>query len=84
MARRKRKRPRPTKSARIDEIAHPRLEELQDLLTTQRLPSYVEDMEIISALVLFTTPEQLAGMLLAYWDITGRLALPDAEPPVSR
>ena len=31
------------------------------------MPRYVEYMEIISALVMFTTPEQLAGMLRGYW-----------------
>jgi hypothetical protein len=73
MARRKRKRTRPLKSVKIDVIAHDRLEKLQDELASQRLPSYVEDMEILSALVLFTTPEQLAGSLLGYWNLTDRL-----------
>lgn len=70
-----RKRKRPTTSVKIDEAAHPRLEELQTALGSQSLPSYVEHMEIVSALVMFTTPEQLAGMLLAYWRYTNRLPI---------
>jgi|GEM_PF-5162819 len=68
-----RKAKRPTKSVKIDELAHPRLDELQAALASQSLPSYVDQMEIISALVMFTTPEQLAGMLAGYWHATGRL-----------
>jgi hypothetical protein len=79
MARRKRK--RPTRSVKIDELAHERLDGLQSALSSQALPSYVEDMEILSALVLFTTPEQLAGMLRGYWQATERLLPPEEEPP---
>ena len=75
MAQRKRK--RPTKSAKIDVEAHKRLDELQGALASQNLPSYVDDMEILSALVLYTTPEQLAGMLRGYWAYTDRLSPPD-------
>lgn len=71
MTRQKRK--RPLKSVKLDELAHQRLGDLRRALGQQALPSYVEDMEILSALVLFTTPEQLAGMLQAYWRSTGRL-----------
>jgi hypothetical protein len=72
MARRKRK--RPLKTVKLDELAHDRLEELQTALASQQLPSYVDNMEILSALVLYTTPEQLAGMLKGYWQATDRLA----------
>lgn len=68
-----RKHKRPTTSVKIDTAAHPRLEELQAALEGQSLPSYVDQMEIVSALVLFASPEQLAGMLLAYWRYTSRL-----------
>lgn len=64
---------RPTKSIKIDAVAHSRLDELQTALASQRLPSYVDQMEIVSALVMFTTPEQLAGMLAGYWHATERL-----------
>jgi hypothetical protein len=58
---------RPVKSITIDAVAHPRLDDLQMALGSQNMPRYVEYMEIISALVMFTTPEQLAGMLRGYW-----------------
>jgi hypothetical protein len=46
-------------------------------------------MEILSALVLYTTPEQLSGMLQGYWNATGRLQsrepsdreTPSGKPP---
>jgi hypothetical protein len=79
MARRKRK--RPLKSVKIDELAHERLAELQIALEGQALPSYVEDMEILSALILYTTPQQLAGMLRGYWQATERLASPTERDP---
>jgi hypothetical protein len=66
---------RPAKSITIDVVAHPRLEDLQKALGSQNMPRYVEYVEIISALVMFTTPEQLAGMLRGYWQYI------DALPP---
>jgi hypothetical protein len=74
-----RKRKRPTTSVKIDVDAHGRLDELQTALGSLDLPSYVEQMEIVSALVMFTTPEQLAGMLFGYWRYTNRL-LEEREP----
>lgn len=71
MARRKRK--RPLKTVKLDVLAHERLSALQTALASQRLPSYVDNMEILSALVLYTTPEQVAGMLHGYWQATERL-----------
>jgi hypothetical protein len=70
----RRKRKRPTKPAKLDELAHARLSELQAALASQSLPAYVDVMEILSALVMYTTPEQLAGMLAEYWRYTDRLA----------
>lgn len=70
---RQRKHPRPTTSVKIDEEAHKRLDELQNALADLELPSYVDQMEIVSALVLFATPEQLHGQLLGYWRYTSRL-----------
>lgn len=78
MARRKRK--RPTKSAKLDVVAHERLDALQDALAGHDLPAYVDTMEILSALVLYTTPEQLAGMLRGYWRYTDRLERDQSEP----
>jgi hypothetical protein len=68
-----RKRKRPTKPAKLDAEAHRQLLVLQQLLADQDLPSYVDQMEILSALVLYTSPEQVAGMLRGYWRYTRRL-----------
>ena len=68
-----RKHKRPQTSVKIDLVAHPRLDELQSALGSQKLPRYVDQMEIVSALVMFTTPEQLAGMLGGYWRATEKL-----------
>jgi hypothetical protein len=73
MARRKRK--RPTKTAKLDVLAHERLEALQSDLGSQDLPVYVDQMEILSALVLYSSPEQVAGMLRGYWRYTDRIAV---------
>jgi hypothetical protein len=58
---------RPVKNVKVDALAHARLYELQAALAREREPSYVDLMEILSALVMFTTPEQLVGMLKGYW-----------------
>jgi hypothetical protein len=81
MARRKRK--RPTKPAKLDVLAHKRLDDLQTRLGSQELPLYVDQMEILSALVLYTTPEQAAGMLRGYWRYTDRLTEADEAEPAS-
>jgi hypothetical protein len=73
-----RKLKRPTKTVKIDQVAHPRLDELQVALGSQRLPRYVDQMEIVSALVMFTTPEQLAGMVGGYWQYIDKLL--ESEP----
>jgi hypothetical protein len=61
---------RATKQAKLDVAAHERLGELQSSLTGQSLPGYVDRTDILSALVMFTTPEQLAGMVAGYWRYT--------------
>jgi hypothetical protein len=71
-----RKHRRETRTAKIDAAVHPRLAELQAQLAGQDLPSYVDHMEILSALLLYATPEQLAGMLRGYWRYTSRLRQP--------
>jgi hypothetical protein len=68
-----RKRKRPTTAIKIDVAARDRLDELKTELASQELPSYVDQMEIVSALALFTTPEQLEGMLRGYWRYISRL-----------
>ena len=68
-----RKRKRPVKSVKLDEDAHAHLETLVDAVSRLELPAYVDQMEILSALVLYTTPEQLEGMLRGYWRYTNRL-----------
>jgi hypothetical protein len=68
-----RKLKRPTTPIKIDIAARQRLDELKIALASQELPSYVDQMEIVSALALFTTPEQVEGMLRGYWRYTSRL-----------
>jgi hypothetical protein len=71
--------PRQTKQARLDVAAHERLMELQKALGSQGLPDYTEITDILSAIVLYTTPEQLAGMVVEYWRFTARRATAGAE-----
>lgn len=68
-----RKRKRPTTPIKIDVAARQHLDELKTALASQELPSYVDLMEIVSALALFTTPEQLEGQLRGYWRYTSKL-----------
>ena len=62
--------PRDTKSVKLDPAAKERLKELQKELKTQGLPPYVDQPDILSALVLYTPVPQLAGMLAEYWRYT--------------
>lgn len=80
MAPRKRKRKRPFTATKIDLAALPRLHELTDL-SGQGHSSDVDQMEVVSALVLYTTPEQLAGMLAAYYRLTNRLLMEAEQQP---
>ncbi len=65
---------RNTKQAKLDRAAHARLGELQEALGAQSLPRNVDLTDILSALVLYTPPPQLAGMLMEYWRYTDQLA----------
>jgi hypothetical protein len=75
--------PKPTRPATLHVAAHERLHELRTQLGRQRLPRDVQLVDILSALVLYSTPPQVAGMLLEYWAyIDARLeAEADGEPP---
>lgn len=57
-------------SIKIDLVSRDHLDTLKSALNQQGLPENVDQADILSALVLFTTPEQLAGMLAAYWRST--------------
>lgn len=82
MAPRKRKIKRPFTGTKIDLVALPRLHELTNL-TAQGHSDDVDQMAVVSALVLYTTPEQLAGMLTAYYRLTAKL-LEEADDAVDR
>jgi hypothetical protein len=55
-----------TKPAKLHESAHARLKELQAALKAEGVPGSPDQVEILSALVLYTTAPQVAGMLTAY------------------
>jgi hypothetical protein len=54
---------KPTKSTTLHPVAHERLKWLQIALQSQGLPPNVELTDILSALVIYTSPPQVAGML---------------------
>ncbi len=81
MAPRQRKRERETSPIRIDSAAHAHLNTLIAELEPEGLPSYVNQTDAVSALVLFATPQQLAWMLAAYFRATGGLLANDTNPP---
>jgi hypothetical protein len=58
---------KPSRPASVDPVAHKRLRTLQTQLGSQNLPGDVDYIDILSALVLYTSPPQAAGMLAAYW-----------------
>lgn len=72
MARRK------THSTTVDPDAHDRLTRLQIALGSQNLTRVVDRTDILSALVLYTPPPQLAGMLLEYRRYNERVAEAEA------
>ncbi|MGA2455669.1 MAG: hypothetical protein ABSG93_19360 [Solirubrobacteraceae bacterium] len=78
MAPRKRKTKRPFTGTKIDLAALPRLHELTNL-AAQGHSDDVDQMAVVSALVLYTTPEQLAGMLAAYHRLTAKLLAEEAD-----
>jgi hypothetical protein len=57
---------RDTQPTTIDRDAHARLKTLQTALGSQNLTRRVDLTDIVSALILYTPPPQLAGMLLEY------------------
>lgn len=71
-----RKHKRETSPIRIDSAARARLDTLKSALASQGMPSYVDLSDAVSAIVMYTTPEQLAGMLAAYWRSTQDLPIP--------
>jgi hypothetical protein len=74
-------RKRETNPIRIDSGAHAHLQKLIAALEPEGLPRYVNLTDAVSALVLFATPQQLAGMLGAYFRATGELPGSDNDPP---
>lgn len=74
-------RKRETSPIRIDSGAHAHLQTLIAALEPEGLPSYVNLTDAVSALVLFATPQQLAGVLGAYFRATGTLLGGDTNPP---
>ncbi len=76
--------PRETKQAKLDLVAHEHLEELRRQLGSQSLSRRVDKTDILSALVLYTSPPQLAGMVLEYWrytELRDSAAETDQPPP---
>jgi hypothetical protein len=59
--------PKPTIQTAVHPVAHERLKALQRQLGSQSLTRKVDQTDMLSAMVLYTTPPQLAGMLLEYW-----------------
>jgi hypothetical protein len=64
----------PTKQAKLDKDAHDELLRLQGALGSQRLPRTVDRKDILSAVVMYITPQQVAGMLMEYWWYTDQRA----------
>jgi hypothetical protein len=71
--------PRKTKQAKLDPVARERLGDLQTALGSQSLSRDVDLTDILSALVLYTSPPQLAGMLREYWRYTEERLKAEAE-----
>jgi hypothetical protein len=74
-------RKRVTSPIRIDSGAYAHLQTLIAALEPEGLPSYVNLTDAVSALVLFATPQQLAGMLGPYFRATRALLVDDTDPP---
>jgi hypothetical protein len=53
--------------------AHAQLAQLQKELHSRGLPEKVENQDILSALVLYTNPAQMVGMLTEYWRYTAKI-----------
>ena len=67
------------RSAHLDPVAHARLAELRQELKGQGVPGEPTNPTILSALVMYTTAPQLAGMLTEYTRYTARLEKEAAE-----
>jgi hypothetical protein len=61
---------RKTHPAKLDPDAREHLDILQKALRSQALPHNVDFVDILSALVLYTSLPQLEGMLREYWGYT--------------
>lgn len=61
---------RETRPAKLDPDAHAELEKLKKSLRGQGLPRSIEAVDILSALVMYSTVPQVAGMLAEYWRYT--------------
>lgn len=72
---------RETTTVSIDRDAHKALQALHQTVMRFDLPRYIDQMEVVSALAMFTTPEQLHGMLLAYWRHINKLASDAVSAP---
>ena len=70
-----------TKQVKLSVEAHSRLAELGKQLQRAGFPKNVEQQDMLSALVLYTTVPQLAGMLREYWRST---AEPDPKDVAAR
>jgi hypothetical protein len=66
-----------TKPVKLAVEAHSRLADLGKELQLAGLPGNVEKQDMVSALVLYTTAPQLAGMLSEYWRNTAKLSQGD-------
>lgn len=73
--------PATSKPAKLHPLAHARLGVLQTELQRQGMPRNVDMRDILSALVLYTTAPQIAGMLTEYWRYTADPAPGEEEPP---
>lgn len=62
-----------TKVVKLTPEAHRRLADLAKQLQKAGLPRNVDNQDMVSALVLYTTAPQLAGMLAEYWRFTADL-----------
>ena len=64
---------RETKPAKLDAAAHAELENLKQALRRQGFPGEIGSVHILSALVLYSTAPQVAGMLNEYFRYTDEL-----------
>jgi len=70
-----------TTQARVATEAIEAVKRLRNAMPSQGLPSETTQTDILSALAMYTTPEQAAGMLSAYWRHTAMHGAPRPEQP---